>query len=127
MNSAKCTRTNASLQAVLQLADKDRVRLLDATAVEPPARITFDGKPLAGRLELGASGNCTDQMIIWFENTGLRDIVAAGAEVILPPKFSEGSEVQLVVENGTAMSRHWLHIGEALPRSTSLRGRHVLL
>jgi hypothetical protein len=79
-----CTNANASLQAVLQLGEKDRNRLIEMTATVPSVRVSYMGKPFVGTVfvtEKLKPNECADLKVM-FENTGPTDINGTGAEIV---------------------------------------------
>lgn len=112
----QCERLNASLQAALQLDDKDRERLLEATAVTPPIAISLGDRPLQGTMELNAVGSegCVE-LVLWFENTGRRTVTPAGGEIITSPEYVSADDTKPIYENAELRYRHWLRIDGPLP------------
>jgi hypothetical protein len=114
----QCTNTNASLQAVLQLKDADRNRLLEITTVEPPLRITYGGKPLKGNLTLRSEhvqGPCAVP-VLWMENTGTQDVRIAGGEAVTPTPFVTSNQVQPLDEGAGASTvfRHFIEFKDVV-------------
>lgn len=106
----QCTNAAAQLQAILQLKEADRNRLLEITTVEPPLRLTYKGMPLKGKVLLlpeHVLGNCMHP-IVWMENTGTRDVRVAGGEVVTPAPFVSSAQVQPISEGATTVFRHFI-------------------
>jgi hypothetical protein len=108
----QCTNTTAQLQAVLQLKDADRNRLLEITTVEPPLRLTYLGRPLKGRVVMAQEHVVTRcfQPIVWMENTGVRDVRVEGGEAVTPAPFVSSSQAQPLSEDKGTKYRHWIEI-----------------
>ena len=119
----ECDRTVSQLNIAARLAEMDKERLLQATAVEPPLGITTNGRPLPFEVTIQfAEGSGRFEKDIWLENTGIRDIVVQAIEITAPADYYCGrGSSERVSASGDRQRRGFVFLDQTIPPG----GSHV--